>query len=730
MWRRHLPNRLFFEILAGLALALLCIAMGACRRQAGELPTLLTPQGSLTTGRQAVCSPGPLWEKDPPGDDWRFRGAASIYCWIGAVPSLKFTLQADRFTDGFRMRPTWDGKPLSAEPVTMRRTGVEIAIPAKELTPGRHDFHLVRVYERVAGRHPHPIDNGFTRFGYTNGKRTTYFGLRRLPRWRYLSEFLSLGIAGRGQTKRSGWLFDGPERRSIDVAAHGPTKLRLTVENASPKSAVFKIAAGPKRQARKIVPRNETADLALSLGPGRSQVEMQVDGSPHGLYLWGDPRFARVGEPSRFTAQPPVIFLTLDTTRRDALGLYSKRSGITPNLDAFAKHATVFTHAVSTSPWTLPSHASMFTGLYPSEHGAGLKTMRLMPRFSTLAKLLAASGYRTEGVIGGELCKSRFGLGTGFQHYRDPTGISAPADELTAAARRVLANRGEQPLFLFINYFDAHGPYRAPAKFRKRLGIDRLRQGLKGMPLWQRMDRGDIGAWLQIVKGKGSHAPAALAYVRADYEAEVAFMDDQIGRLFSALRRQHLFDDALIVVVGDHGESLGEGGHFSHAERLDPELVEVPLLIKWPQQKKGRRVDQLVSGVDLFPTVLAAAGVKPPPSHGHALSETGFVSGHGRRFALMEEHESSFHPFFSRPKPPTQIYGFERLTSRRVVWKGGEKCALWRNGGWQSETCDGDGARVLAELRKLLGATAGQGATGPVALSSSDRKALAALGYL
>lgn len=714
----------------GAALAFLAVAVGTCRRQPLAPPVLLTPQWSFTTARQAVCSPGPSWEKHPLGNYWRFRGVASIYCWINGAPSLKFTLQADRFTDGFRVRPTWDGKPLSAEPVAMKQGGVDIAIPVKELTPGRHDFQLVRVYERLPGRHPYPLDNGFTRVGYVSGQRTSYFGLRRLPRWRYLSEFLSLGIVGRGQTKRSGWLFDGPTRRSIEVATHGSTELDLTVENASPKPAVFKLAADREHQARKKVAGNQTADLALSLGPGRSHVEMQVEGASHGLYLWGDPRFAQVRYPIRSADQPPIIFLTLDTTRRDALGIYNKRPGITPNLDAFAKHATVFTHAVSTSSWTLPSHASMFTGLYPSQHGAGYKTLRLMPEFSTLAKLLGASGYRTEGIIGGELCKSRFGLGTGFQHYRDPAGFRAPGDELTTAAERVLAARGEQPLFLFINYFDAHAPYRAPAECQKRFGVDRLRQGLTGMPLWKRLAHGDNGVWREIIQGKASDAPAALAYVRAAYEAEVAFMDDQIGRLFTALRRQDLFDDALIVVVGDHGESLGEGGHFSHGERLGPELVEVPLLIKWPQQTRGRRVDQLVSGVDLFPTVLAAASVEPPPSEGRVLSPNGFVSGHGRRFALMEEHESRFHPFVSDSNAPKQLYGVERLTSRRVVWKGGERCALWRHGGWQTETCETDGAKVLAELRKLVGATATQGATGPVALSSKDRKALAALGYL
>lgn len=310
-------------------------------------------------------------------------------------------------------------------------------------------------------------------------------------------------------------------------------------------------------------------------------------------------------------ARPDIVLVTLDTTRADRLGLYGYPRPTSPNLDRLAEESLVFERAVSTSSWTLPAHASMFTGRIPSSHGArtdpegdlllsdGLEEEGLPPyRASTLsdaeqtlAERLSDAGYATLGVAGGPWLKRVFGLAAGFEGY-DESGVTtwhgARGDHVTDAALALLDEVGEEPVFLFVNYFDPHTPYDPP--WRDRLAV-------LGKPL------------ASLREGMG---PTLL---RSAYDGEIRAMDRQLGRLLEGLRARGRYAESLVVVTADHGELFGEGGHVGHGLRLSEAELRVPLIVRPPGGTSGedRRAGR-VSTTGLFALILDQAGL-PIPDH-------------------------------------------------------------------------------------------------------------------
>ena len=245
-------------------------------------------------------------------------------------------------------------------------------------------------------------------------------------------------------------------------------------------------------------------------------------------------------------ARPPVILITIDTLRADRLGSYGSPLTLTPSLDAFAREATRFTAAVSQVPLTLPSHATILTGLHPAHHGVRTNDgFRLASRVPTLAESVKAAGYRTAAFIGGyPLRGSTSGLTRGFDRYDDefltaPEVIERPADAVLQSAAAWIDEHHDQPFFAWIHLFDPHSPYTPPAPF-------------------------------------------ASAHRDAPYDGEVGYTDAAIGRFLDRLRQRQLFSPAAIVIVADHGEALGDHGERTHGTFLYDATIRVPLLIKLP----------------------------------------------------------------------------------------------------------------------------------------------------
>jgi len=293
------------------------------------------------------------------------------------------------------------------------------------------------------------------------------------------------------------------------------------------------------------------------------------------------------------------------------MGLYGYERDTTPRLDAFAAESVVYDRAISPTSWTLPAHASLFTGKFTTSHGARYDPegpLRLAAAFDgrpefegfrarglgggqvTLAGMLSDAGYTTAAVVAGPWLKKGMGLDAGFQHHDDADihserGRTAP--EVTDAALAWLRDGVASPFFLFLNYFDPHGPYRPP--------VDYFAPFLPETPN-------------PIPKQR------LVEEVNAYYDGELRYMDHHIGRLFDGLRELGLYDDAWIIVTADHGELLGERGLFGHGKSLDEVLVRIPMIVKYPAGEVAPgRSEVPVQLVDVLPTIALRLGLALPP---------------------------------------------------------------------------------------------------------------------
>lgn len=285
-----------------------------------------------------------------------------------------------------------------------------------------------------------------------------------------------------------------------------------------------------------------------------------------------------------YVRSPPpqnILLITLDTTRADRLGCYGYSPAETPVLDQLAEQGVLFERAYAPVPLTLPSHASMLTGLYPPEHGLRGNGQGALPGgIPTLATELQAAGYETGAFIAAFVLDGKFGLQRGFTTYDDDLSLAVPtlhgdhqyrdARFVIDAAIRWLRPRSQKPFFCWVHLFDPHYPYVTHE--------DRFGTRFKDRP----------------------------------YDAELAYVDGQIDRLLLTLRKSGALDHTTIVVVGDHGESLGEHGELTHGMTVYDATQRVPLLIVSPDEsRKGHRVKDPVSLVDLTPTLLDRLGLRP-----------------------------------------------------------------------------------------------------------------------
>lgn len=341
---------------------------------------------------------------------------------------------------------------------------------------------------------------------------------------------------------------------------------------------------------------------------------------------------------------PNVILIVLDTARAENFSLYGYPHNTTPNIGRFAREATVYTHAISASNYTLSSHASLFTGLMATSHGAHPTDPAdrhrvsgepgLANGFVTLAEILAKRGYVTAASMANYLFLSQgYNLDQGFERFavlsyrcaapsprplfrRLLAGASGQPDETTSAtpyhnAAQVnedafhlldrLARRNQR-FFLFLNYMDVHFPYAPPAPF------DALFPG-KGAPI-------DRDAYFDlrnaVLRGDRTVTEAERRHLLSQYDGALAYLDGEIGRLLGELKREGVYDNSLIIITSDHGEAFGEKGYIEHGTSLYQDQVHVPLIVKYPRGGRRGVVEEYVSGVDVMPTVLDVIGSKPP----------------------------------------------------------------------------------------------------------------------
>jgi arylsulfatase A-like enzyme/Tfp pilus assembly protein PilF len=271
--------------------------------------------------------------------------------------------------------------------------------------------------------------------------------------------------------------------------------------------------------------------------------------------------------------QPNVVFITIDTLRADHLGCYGYKQIHTPNIDALAAGSTRFERAYTPVPVTLPAHTAIFTGTYPMFNGMhDFSGNKLGPSQITLAWLLQQQGYATGAVLGSAVLDSRFGLNKGFDFYYDHFDFNRlqesnieemerPGDMVADAALEWLGNNYQKKFFLWMHLYDPHFPYRPPA-------------------------------------------PYNVEYKDHPYDGEIAFADAQVGRLLDFLKKKDLYQNTVIVLTGDHGESLGEHGELTHGFFIYNATLHVPVIIHLPGQTAAKTVPDPINLIDLMPTVL------------------------------------------------------------------------------------------------------------------------------
>jgi choline-sulfatase len=344
--------------------------------------------------------------------------------------------------------------------------------------------------------------------------------------------------------------------------------------------------------------------------------------------------------PVKKTPPPNVILITLDTTRADRMGFLGSQRGLTPNLDGLARQSIVFTRAYSQVPVTTASHATILTGTYPQFHQVNDFGVPLAEDVPYAPSILKARGYHSAAFIGSLVldptARSAPGFDRGFDtfdagfHRRRPDesryqAIERRGSEVVAHALAWISQHPLGPFFVWVHLYDAHDPYDPPEPYKTR-------------------------------------------YASAPYDGEIAYEDSAVGKFLSQLRLHGLYENSLIAVMADHGESLGEHGEETHGIFLYDETIHVPLLFKLPAGRlAGKRVESRVGLVDVLPTILQEVGVAIPAAvQGQSLLAIAKVPAATRAsnpaLAIVDR------PAYSESDYPHRTFGWSTLRA----WRGGK----------------------------------------------------------
>lgn len=371
---------------------------------------------------------------------------------------------------------------------------------------------------------------------------------------------------------------------------------------------------------------------------------------------------------------PNVILIVLDTVRAKSLSLFGYERPTSPQLAKLSERGVLFRNAISTSPWTLPSHASMFTGHWPNKLGTSWIDP-LNGNYTVLAEMLRDNGYQTAGFTANRnYCSREFGLAQGFEHFEDyrlTLGQMAMSEALSSEvinktkAYEIFARDdnfgrksaeqlnqdfihwlgkqgGDQPFFAFLNYYDAHDPYLPPGEYATAYS--------------------DIPPYGHITdETMESHTPEDVRQLNDAYDGVVTYLDYQVGRLIQAISTYDWFENTLILVTSDHGEQFGEHNLLSHANSLYLELLHVFLILIYPGKlPSGKKVDVPVTLRNIPATILELVGIQNQGTF-PGKSLTRYWNG-----SVEEEMLYSYHEFGAAAVPQDIYTG--RVES--LIFKG------------------------------------------------------------
>jgi arylsulfatase A-like enzyme len=457
------------------------------------------------------------------------------------------------------------------------------------------------------------------------------------------------------------------------------------------------------------------------------------------LVLVACPGKERTSAPAARTSAPPgnrwnVVLLTIDTLRADHMGTYGYGRDTSPRMDAIGRAGTVFERAYTFWPKTRGSFVALLTGRTPSRSGYSKTHPVLLDFNATLASVLAEAGYRTAAVVDNPNVAARLGYAKGFETYRETWEEKALETEVARAQaitedgiRFLQQSAPDRPFFLWLHYVNPHAPYTPPPPYDTAFVGGR-----------------DTSARLAVVPGFHGGIPKQwavpgrdrLGYYVAQYDGEIAAVDQEVGRVWDALEAAGLRSRTVFVLTSDHGESLGEHGYFfDHGENVFDPSLEVPLLVVVPEGAAGARSAALASTLDVVPTVLDAVKVSYPPDlAGRSLlsavagraapardrlfaqNDRNLVAGWDARYKIVATPGSAGHAYalFDRERDPGETRDAsaaqpDALRSQR------RELELYL------ERTDGEWART----RRLVEGKAGEGPMSPEACEK-----LKAMGYI
>jgi arylsulfatase A-like enzyme len=319
---------------------------------------------------------------------------------------------------------------------------------------------------------------------------------------------------------------------------------------------------------------------------------------------------------------PNIVVVVLDTVRRDVAELSPSGVSPTPNLDRLSAEGTIFTNAWATAPWTVPSHASMFTGLLPSSHGCTGYNTFLGDEHTTVAEHLSKRGYETVAFFSNPWLTDKMsgmlrGFSMNYVEAGSDTRIFNIVDQGGEATSRNIENwlserKDNRPFLMFVNFLEPHLPYSPPEEYRQK--------HLPDLP-----PRSIVTTEWALEFNAGVHPADTVDWGRVVrlYLGDVAVADSYLGRILRELERHGLYEDTVIIVTSDHGENLGDNGYMDHQFGLFETLLAVPLVVKIPGQDQSAVRKDPVMLTDIFPTLLEVAGVEEVPQLLHAQSLLG-----------------------------------------------------------------------------------------------------------
>ena len=454
--------------------------------------------------------------------------------------------------------------------------------------------------------------------------------------------------------------------------------------------------------------------------------------------------------------RPSLLLAVLDTTRMDAVSAYGFVDGTTPTIDALARDGLLYQWALAPAPWTLPSHATLFTSLGPEQHGVGVAgRMVLGGDYPTLAERLRAAGYETLGFSENPIVGAQLGLARGFDHFEGESDAAAARkadptagfDVVLGVTRWAERRSGERPFFVFVNLFDPHDPYAMHDEHSYLPAGTDLEDA-------RRMSRADRLRGIAESAGICDHLPPRreLEIMRGLYLGEVASADAKLGRILDALRAAAR-GPLVTIVTADHGEHLGEHGLLGHEFSLRGEVLRVPLIVHGLPGGRPAVISSAVGLGDVAPSLLRWLALEPPAawSAGHLplgpeassemramralyadaplIAPEGMRTDHAvqasRRRRGCGDRNRVFGEILSLVRFPFKLVWFERYRAQLydLRWDPRELSDIAR---YQPERVEGM-VRELSSWRDRLaaiGAEAGQAAP-PEAI-----EALRALGYI